>query len=829
MEVLGDFDASSASSVEFQGALTIPEGNYPQLNFNDVAVKTMAGVYDVAGITSSSPVSFGASTTLNGEGEYRFTDVTTDKSALGTDGVVYIDGVWTNEGNSSFSTGEVTLSGTALQQIPKGVTFKNLILSGGVKEFLDEPEFATGYSFDPSACSEVIFGGNSIYEIPQLTYNKVTLQGDAKEMKGTYTVAELTNNSVLQFEDDTYLKGAGVTNFNAEVVLKASRSLSIEGDLNVSALGVITAGRDSKLIFSGTQTQVLNAALNIPCMEMAGTNLTFFQNTTIEDELVFSSGTMDISQGLTVNGDVIVNGGASITGTSSSNPFVLGGSTQNQDITSNGFVWDYLRVNKTGGNLNPQDELQISKELQIVGSGTVVSGGNVTLIATASSQAIIPEITGGGSITGNVNVQVHYPFSEGFWTHIAMPVDGNSYQAMHDKGFTVWTDGAVPSIYTYEEGNDWVPIDASDRGVSQSAGHAFNAWVYEQFLLDGGTLEHTGNVVGDFSLPLQRTADGNAPGFNLVGNPYPAPLSALALANGITNSNGVVQIFDSRNDRYEVINVGEDANIAVGQAFFIELTSGTSGAINFTESMKANANDASIMKVKNDLQALATFKIESASGKMDKAYFRFANAGVDPVHYKATKNFGSSLNLAFVQDSLKYVVQVDEELEEEVEKEYPLWISYGSESAGQFTLKLDYELSFPGELQLWDKFTEEFISFEKLKEGYAFALTEEEGSAAADRFALRIYREKVVTDNQLPLDLVKVFPNPVTDGALKIELKTSEEVSIMVVDATGQKVDGFTLNSSGIIKNRSWLNKAGLYIIRSKVGSQIYSHKILVR
>ena len=133
------------------------------------------------------------------------------------------------------------------------------------------------------------------------------------------------------------------------------------------------------------------------------------------------------------------------------------------------------------------------------------------------------------------------------------------------------------------------------------------------------TLTYTGALnSGTQAVAITNTSSGTAENdaWNLVGNPYPAPVIygnlAWTAAEGVTKPAGFY-IYDGDNGDYTTLNPSNV--IGVGQSFWVQAASG-SGTLTFEEEDKTTYSSPFI-RSENDPEFFA-LRVEEPSGKWSR-------------------------------------------------------------------------------------------------------------------------------------------------------------------------------------------------------------------
>jgi hypothetical protein len=295
--------------------------------------------------------------------------------------------------------------------------------------------------------------------------------------------------------------------------------------------------------------------------------------------------TIDIGSSLTIDdntlqiaGNITNNG----TFTASVGTIEMNGSAA-QTIPANTFAGNAIRnltINNSSG-VTLLGSLDII-EIVSVQSGTLSSGGYLTLVSTAVQTALI-DGAGAGTVSGNVTMQRYLPSGFGY-KYFSSPFQAAT---VNEFGDDMNLGASFPAFYRYDESRTaagWVRYDTATRVLNPMHGYAVN------FGSDpaADTVDVTG-VVNNGS--LSRTIYNNnrtyTKGFNLVGNPYPSPIDWDAVAGWTkTNIDDALYYFKaSESDQYGgtystyIAGVSSDGlatdTIPSMQGFFVHVSDGT--------------------------------------------------------------------------------------------------------------------------------------------------------------------------------------------------------------------------------------------------------------
>lgn len=154
-----------------------------------------------------------------------------------------------------------------------------------------------------------------------------------------------------------------------------------------------------------------------------------------------------------------------------------------------------------------------------VTTGSLASGGNLTLLSTASGTALI-DGSGAGSVTGNVTMQRYLPSGFGY-KYFSSPFQASTVSEFGDDMNLAYS---FPLLYRFDENSPysgWIGYVTGTNILNPMEGYAVNFGE----LTDPKTVDVTGVVNnGSLSVTLFNHDSVFTTGFNLVGNPYPSPV-----------------------------------------------------------------------------------------------------------------------------------------------------------------------------------------------------------------------------------------------------------------------------------------------------------------
>lgn len=314
-------------------------------------------------------------------------------------------------------------------------------------------------------------------------------------------------------------------------------------------------------------------------------------------------------------------------------------------------------------------------------------------------------------------------------------------------------------------------------------------------------LPHTGEV--DINVTNQGglfdTGDGifNYQGYNLIGNPYLAPLSLKDfLENNSTTLDGTVYFYEGQDDgsgtyiTKNYVNSNNSESIPSFQGFFVKAL--TDGTVSFTHSLRGEAlQNANFYRTQGLEMQRAWIKLEDEAGLSEEVILAFADEftdsfdnGYDAMKLEGTLPISLSIVNEFYIQSILSLPNIDKV------KAIPLLAKI--KQSGRYSITADYsEILASYNLHLKDHKTGILHSFET-SETYSFDYHTEDGT---DRFSL--------------------IAQP-----LSVPLALEENTTIIKLSATGS---GITM-----IFNNNTLNQSATIQVYALDGKNIFSSSINV-
>ena len=530
---------------------------------------------------------------------------------------------------------------------------------------------------------------------------------------------------------------------------------------------------------------------------------------------VESNASLTVDEGaLTVNGTTDNSGSFEVTG---DGKFVF-----KNDFTNNGNVnilkGSFSDSYNASINLNNYGTFSIAEGGRVVVYGNTVNTGNFLIHSSSYGTGLfIPD-----NITGTIKVQrfVHggrwnmiSPSTSGVTAGDLMDIDPNN-----DSWLTYFVESEGPAGDT-THGLGWHYITPVNTVLNTGTGYCY--WP-----TNDETLVFEGNVL-TVDFPYSISYSGPNYGFNLVGNPYTAPVRWDSVGEkwNLNNVDGTIWIYNGTQYNPYPSNTLY-YNIAVGQGFFVRAT-GNNPAMTVPEAARTT-NSSSF--VKGEIERKEGFNYLSIkaenNGLEDNAFIYFDQKGTDEYDwgYDAEKMFGSSTapQLFVKEEEMNLAYAFLPDLDE------------GSER----TVSLNYIPGVSGEQKLifdLENFHDINIVLEDVKTGILQDINENNvyeftGFKTDDpaRFLLHFTRNITgLNNNKLTNEEVNIY-SYAGNIYVKMNEKITDPAYINVYDLTGKKLFSSTINKGKSIKRLYLHNYKGYVIVKVICGATVKTDKVFV-
>ena len=612
----------------------------------------------------------------------------------------------------------------------------------------------------------------------------------------SYTVTSLTPGTVYYYRIRS-INGtcpapsawSDVTPFlTTAVVWEGTVSTVWDNQLNWSPNTAIPVATDNVMIFD---------RINDPTIFAAGVN-------GIANNLIMRNGailTIEAGKEINVKANLSsISPGATFTGPGQVN---MNG-TVAQSI-SGATAINNLSINNAAGVNLPSGIISVRGIVSTI-TGSLASNGNLNLVSNAAGTGMISGLTGTGNVTGNVQVNRYMPGVAGY-RYVSSPI--TEITGLTTADFDVALFGANNLV--------WDPLLSIPSPFP-------NCWYYDETQLNtyaqyGWTsatpgpiqtgrgyalitpINHTASLVGPVNngpvsatTQITRTGTQNGAGVNLLGNPYPSPISwnAFRALNGTIEIAGVVKRFASSGSYYGQYvdwngSVGTPGSvgdqIALGQAFFITKSNAGPLTVNYNNSIRRDNTSTTFYEV-DEPQMTSLLRMQLIGGAgADEFVLYFDQAATDnyDINYDAIKFLSETAGIPNIYtniDSLKVSINVLNKLDQDMV--IPMGIV--AKTAGAYHVNVLEQETFVPTSMLY----------------------------LEDR-TLGVWTDLRTTD-QYTVNL------PVGEHNGRFFLHFSPAVNVQVADETCQQADGSVTVSNASVNqqwNASLLNEAGVVVAQS--------------
>ena len=447
---------------------------------------------------------------------------------------------------------------------------------------------------------------------------------------------------------------------------------------NVTVTGTGTATLANDLTVLGTLTVQSGGQFNAKTYTVAGGSFALADGSTLS---------IGSAAGITATG----NTGSiqTTTRTFSADANYVYGSSQAGSETGSGLpaqVRSLSVVDLSGtatANVRLTNNLAIAQTLRL-DYDLATNGKTLTLLSTPLAGSALVH-NNGGVVVGTATVQraIDPTLNSGLgYRQFSAPVGNTTVADLATSGFapvvnpayntsaTPTAETPFPTVYGYDQSRlalannltgfdkGWASPAALSEALTVGKGYTVNLPASEvvDFV---GTLNN-----GTLSVPLTRAADATAAdaGWQLLGNPYPAPLDlSLVAAADRPNLDAAMYVSQSLGQystQYRTyvngLNTGpgNSAIVPSGQGFFVRVSAGqTSGSFTFRNSQRQTTFDATtnMQRTTADARPQVHLALRGAGTASDAAIVYFENgatAGLDAQYDAAKLPNSTGLNLS---------------------------------------------------------------------------------------------------------------------------------------------------------------------------------------
>ena len=613
---------------------------------------------------------------------------------------------------------------------------------------------------------------------------------------------------------------------------------------------------------AGVPTALMNAVVPINTSPYPvindGNAATLGLNIATGASLTLGGGTLDVKSNVNNNGTISATAGTvSLSGISTQ---IIGGSGRTQ-------FWN-LSVANTRGVIQGQ-AVSIHGVLAPASGNLTTNGRTLTLLSDAAGTALVDN-RGTGTVNGNATVQRYIDGSGNAgpgYRHYSAPVRNSTVADLTTPGFSpevseaaVYNSSATPATTTpfptvlgYDQArvmliNAYSPFDRGFVVPTSTAAPLVVGRGYAVNIAASQLVDFVGPLTnGNQALALSRNAAGSAnaanAGWQLVGNPYPAPLDySLVAPADRSNLDAAIYVYASASQykgsyRSYANGIGNPV-LPVGQGFFARVSSGqTSGALTFRNSQRLTAPDITTFRRPTaDARPLVQLELRGATGPAD-ALYAYAETGATigfDTQYDALKLPNTTgLNVASIA-ATNEALAIDGR--PAFTTSTALSLTVGVPAAGSYSLTAAALNNLPATLDavLVDALTGQTVNL-RLQPAYAFAVTAAQAAATTGRFTLTfVARAALASVSALTAAEVTLYPNPAhsTFTVLVPATAGAAQLHADLLNALGQVVRrqkaALPAGGARLVMDATGL-AAGIYTLRLQVGATVLAKRVVLQ
>ena len=573
--------------------------------------------------------------------------------------------------------------------------------------------------------------------------------------------------------------------------------------------------------------------------------------------LTQAGGTLDLKGSLSNDGTISATAGTlSFSGTNSQ---LIGGSGSTQ-------LWS-LTVANANGVIQGQ-AVRIRGVLAPTSGNLTTNGQPLTLVSDADATALVDH-SGTGTVNGNATVQRYISSTNTGpgYRHYSAPVSNSTVADLTTPGFspevsqaavyntsaTPGTTAPFPTVYGYDQARVTLTNASSpfDRGFVVPASLVTPLAVgrgYAVNIAGSERVDFVGTLTnGDLPLALSRNAPGSAneaeAGWQLLGNPYPAPLDySRVVPADRPNLDAAIYVYASVGQytgsyRSYANGIGNPV-LPVGQGFFARVSSGqTTGGLTFRNSQRLTTPDNTpFQRPTADARPLVQLELRGATGPADALYAYAqtgATAGFDAQFDALKLSNTTGLNLASVASGNE-ALAIDGRPAFGTSTVLPLAV--GVPAAGSYTLAAVALNNLPATLDavLVDALTGQTVNLRQ-QPAYTFSVTAAQAAATSRRFTLTfVARTALATAAALTAAEITLYPNPAHAAftVLVPGAAGAAQLHADLLNALGQVVrrQAAALPAAGtrLVVDATGL-AAGVYTLRLQVGATAVAKRVVLQ
>ena len=452
------------------------------------------------------------------------------------------------------------------------------------------------------------------------------------------------------------------------------------------------------------------------------------------------------------------------------------------------------------------------------GSLTVKTGSSLTLNANlVTNNGLILEAGAQIIVTGNSTGSLQYRRTltatdngadankEG-WFSVSPPVSGEALNtAWADANLLASGTGGNRGLATYTESNNsWAYFNGTATTFTAGKGYIVKR-------TENGTVTFEGTVNTNnagVNVPVTNNEDG----FNLLGNPYTANISSVTFIADNTSdlANQLIWVWTDNGNTYNTYNNSSNFDLAPGQAFFVRANKSTT--LNFAESNQKTGADSFQKSSKSKIKLTVlngkthryaeVYYLDNATKGFDRGYDGEVFGGI-------ADSFSLYTHLLENNQGKNYQIQAlpNSDIETMV---VPVGLKLGKDAEITFKLEAD---NIPAGLKVFLEDRQEgvFTQLDVVDAAYKVSLNK--SSDEVGRFYLHTSAKSALSTDNINLQGVSIYQS--NKSTLKVTgLKTGKS-TISIVNILGKQITNSSFNTTNGNKEIQLPNMAsGVYFVQ---------------
>lgn len=508
-----------------------------------------------------------------------------------------------------------------------------------------------------------------------------------------------------------------------------------------------------------------------------------------------------------------------------------------------------------------------------VNAGTFKSNGHLVLKSTAAKTAMVATVASSAAITGDVTVERYVPGIRGYrfftspvttttsirqnWQENGSNTPGFGTHITGSGGATNGFDVTGtnnPSLYTFDNIKGMWNVVANSNTTTIQAGipHYLMIRGDRTISLASNNPPATNTIIRTkgtlFTGPKSFDLSPLAEEFNMIGNPYQAPVDMKKVVSASSNVYGTFfYVWDPTiNTRGGYVSVdlstggnnitGSFANefLQPGQGFFIQTSAAGVAKINFQEGSKSlGGSNGKVFKTVSAVSEnvrLTLYEnkaLETNGAAVDGLVLKFNSSHSNEVNqFDAQKMMNQDEDFAIRKASENLSIE---------SRDWPvnndtIALYIDKYRFSDYTIKADIPSLNELNIYLHDKYTgalTELTENSTVKYKFSVSLA---ASKAADRFELLFQEKSLSTTDPLLNDSSGVYPNP-SSGIFYYNLPQGVGVAeVKVFTVLGQEIKGFTTQINGKVCEVNLQNQVstGIYYVRYSIDGKTIVKKVII-